>query len=239
MKKLALVFLVLLLLISTRPASAAIAFDASSTWTTGSTVTSTAISHTVGAGSNMILFALAFTTNNDASATYNGVSMTKILSQVGPDTRTLALFVLPNPATGTHNIVISVPSSEAIVQGSGISYSGAQQTALVDASAANTTSSNITSFSTTLTTIADNDWVVLGARISGTGFAAGASTTLRGSSANTAIGDTNGAKTPPGSQTMAVIGSGGGTAGAYTVMAAFAPAVAAPSSTDALFFAGD
>jgi hypothetical protein len=106
----------------------------------------------VGNGSNMFLFALGFSTNNNVSATYNGVPMTNIGNIVGTDTRALALFVLPNPATGTHNIIFSATSSELIFQGFGSSYSGVAQTVVVDASTTVASGSLGLVYPTTLTT---------------------------------------------------------------------------------------
>jgi hypothetical protein len=220
-------------------AFAAIAFDSADTWTTGATVTSITTSHTIGVGQNMILFALSFTTNNDASASYNGVSMTKIVSQVGSDTRALALFVLPNPASGTHNLVISVPSSEAIVQGGGISYSGAAQTAVVDATTSTSTASFTPSFTGSLTTHANNSWAIMGARMTGgTGLfiASGTNMGFRTNGTFTGLGDTNAPISPAGVINMTV-NNGTGSSTFYTVMASFAPA--SSTASEAIFFAGD
>jgi hypothetical protein len=219
--------IVISLIVIAPKALAAIAFDASSTWTTGASVTNVTSSLTIGSGSNMILFALAFTTNNDASATYNGVPMTEVLTRTGTgsDIRTLSLFVLPAPAAGAHLLTISVPTSEAVVQGAGTSFSGAAQTTALDVTTSSENTGLSTSYTTSLTTITNNDWVVLGARAeAGSGaLTGGASTTFRGKTGFAGLADTNAAVSPAGPVSMTVTDAGG-LGGAYSVMAAFAPA---------------
>lgn len=206
----------------------AIAFDAASTWTTGATVSSINFSHTVGNGSNTLLLVLSLTTNNDASATYNGVAMTNILSKVGTgaDGRTLTLFGLLSPTQGANTVVISTVGTSAVLQGGGSSYSGVAQTLTPDATTTNLTVSSVTTLSTSLTTIANNCWIVLGARFvaGANGITGGTNTTLRTNSATTGFGDTNAAITPPALTSM-VVNDSNGSGGAYSLMASFAPAV--------------
>lgn len=233
MKRYLLILAAFLLLASPLYASAAIAFDAGDTVTTCSSVSSCSFSHTIGSTKpNEILFVFALTTNNDASATYNGVAMTKIASQVETnDGRTISLFVLAGPTAGAHNIVISGTGTETLIRGMGASYSGALQSNTVDASIASHNDASVSSFTTTLTTLAIGDWAVLGVRQTGGvntgGIAAGTNMNFRTNDTFDAIGDNNSAITPAGSYSITVNATTG-TGGFYTIMAAFAPATFAP-----------
>jgi len=200
-----------------------ITFDAASAWTTGASVSSISFNHTIGTGQNRMLFVLSLTTNNDASATYNGVSMTKALVQVGGDGRYISLFALPNPTSGTHSVVISGTGTEIVLQGGGASYFGVAQNTTFNATTTNTSGvSTPLSFTTTVTTTANNDWIILGARTNSGGVGAGTNTTFRSNSVFTALADNNGAVTPPGPYSMSVTGDG--TGGFYSVMVAIQPA---------------
>lgn len=220
-------------------AEGAIAFDATGTWTSGSSVTSITFAHTIGAGSNMMLAVLSLSTNNDVSATYNAVPMTKVLVQgnSGADNRFLSMFLLPAPTVGTNNIVITAAVSAAVLQGGGSSYSGAKQTTTLDNSVASSTTASVTAITTSLTPVADNAWIIYGARINAgnAGYTAGANTTRRTFSNNTGLNDTNGAITPPTSTTMSITISNG-SSGAYAVMISLAPdvPVTAPLNTPGL-----
>ena len=93
----------------------------------GSSSITVTFSHTIGAGSNMILFVSA--TGNQSptatlTATYNGTSMTELchsIDNVGTGVPTY-LFYMKNPPSGAHNVVVT--SSTAKVVASSISYSG-------------------------------------------------------------------------------------------------------------------
>ena len=209
-----------------------IAYDAASAWTTGSSVTSITFALTVGVGSNRMLFVTALSTNNDVTATYAGVSMTKILTQVGADSRTLSMFALPAPTSGVNDIIITAEVSAAVLQGGGASYSGVAQTTTMDSTTTSTIGTDVTTYTGTLTTVANNCWTVMGLRYVGgnAGYTAGVNTTIRNASANTGLSDSNSVKTPAGSTSQTITVSNG-TGGAYLVMASFAP-VAAPTGVN-------
>lgn len=132
--------------------------------------------------------------------TYNGVSMTfvsKVNSLGAAAGQRLYHYILIAPATGSNNIVVS---SSANLGGyiSGVSYTGAKQTGQPDASNTQAVSSN-TTLTTSVTTIADNCWLVGYSYHNGT-VVAGANTTLRGGSVNVLqTMDSGGDKTPAGS----------------------------------------
>lgn len=133
--------------------------------------------------------------------TYAGTGMTEIgtkqfYSAAGEYNQTWSLL---NPATGTNNIVgtESASGTEGIIA---ISYSGVDTSALDTSNiASSATATNITN---TMTTTADNCWLVGYFRFAGT-ISAGSNTTLRRSASNINVGDTNAAQTPAGSHSIA------------------------------------
>lgn len=219
-------------------AFAAISWDSAGSWTTGSSVSSITISQTIGGSSNEMLFVLSLTTNNDASATYNGVSMTKIATSTGTgDGRFLSLFYLPSPTAGTNNIVIAGSGSEAVIQGGGSAYSGVSS--VIDAATSSAINTNVTTFTSNVTSTVNNDWSILGARLNNVGASAigtGTNMFFRANSTFTALGDSSGTF-PIGNVSTTVIGVGGnGTF--YTVMAAFSPASVSNPGTDVTISSG-
>jgi hypothetical protein len=194
--------------------------------------TSLTYAHTTGSGTNRILFVAILTAggiDTVTSVTYAGSSMTlvnKILSGAGES----YLFFLLAPTTGTNNVVITSSVSITIESGC-VSYSGAAQ---VTPEASNTNTGNaVTTLTTTVTTISDNDWTVLSAAANTDGFAAGAGSTLRKTSNGYAIFDSNGVITPPGSKSMTFTSVLGNDAG---VIAAFAPFVVSATGNMFLLF---
>lgn len=183
----------------------AIAFDFGSTGT--ASATSVTVAHTVS-GSDRIL--LTGVTTGDGSSqgddvvtgvTYNGVSMTRINTVVNTgNTSRSYLYYLLAPATGTNNVVASLSTSRR-VRASSASYTGVGN-GQPDASNTATDSSN--PYSISVTTVADNCWVVgFDGNGAGEAITAGTSTTARGGSGTTGmIGDNNAAKTPAGSVTL-------------------------------------
>ena len=133
----------------------AIARDATSSG--AATATSLTVAHTCS-GSNRILFVnvvtIDGTTDHVTGVTYNGVAMTRQSTlAIGTVARSYMYYLLA-PATGANNVVISVGASVSI-QSDNVSYNGVSQSGFPDASSA-TTASAATTYSNTLTTIADN-----------------------------------------------------------------------------------
>jgi hypothetical protein len=163
--------------------------------------------------------------------TYNGVAMTRI-SYTWTTGEGIYLYYLINPSTGANNIVASSSSSTTIYAQSA-SYTGAKQTWQPDAS--NTTVyATQTNMSTSVTTIADNCWLVWVFR-SGTNQTAQAWTTLRNwINATIQIWDSNSATTPAGSDSLWVNFS---SASAAQIVASFSPSgVVATNSNFFMFF---
>jgi hypothetical protein len=184
---------------------AAIAFDATfSSSGTGVTLTYT---HTVGAGlSNSILVVGVegfFGPGNTVSGiTYNSVALTKIRSDNnGVNAAASDLWFLLSPAAGANSVVVTMSASVTIVAGS-VSFSGVAQTGTIDAQTGSTVTGTHSSHSDTITTIADNAWIMDGVATSSAGGApvAGGSQTQRWNVniTNFGAGSTLGPVTPAG-----------------------------------------
>lgn len=176
-------------------------------------------------GSNIILF-LAIEVNGNlygsiTSVTYNGIAMTQINTKNTADNQLIFLYYLIAPATGANNISISI-SGTTVIRGSSVSYTGANQTGVPDASTVNSGAS-VTSLATSVTTVLDNCWTVLAAVSNSGALSASTGSTLRNSqNGSGGIFDSNGIIHPAGSKSMSVLDSGGA-ANLATVMASFAP----------------
>lgn len=189
----------------------AIAYDASSSVYNSSASTSHTLSHTC-TGSNRVL--VVGTRTYDANAitgvTYNGVSMTEVGSNVALGSDAFRRWILVNPASGANDIVASLSSSRRI-EIYAVSFTGAKQSAQPDASATATGSS--TSATGSVTTVADNSWVVAFAESNGASGAWSSSTncTVVQSITDRGAAGYGGPKTPAGSFTQAIaIASTGG-----------------------------
>ncbi len=172
-----------------------------------------------------------------SAVTFNGVAMTKARADTNSgsiDKIETSIWLLHNPATGTHSISASFSGGTSPrATGEATSYTGCKQTSTADAH--NGGSGTSTGDKTVaVTTIANNCWVVGG----GMAIAGGspsvaadqtsrASSTLGASDAGaTRIEDLNGVKTPAGSQTMGFT-MGGTTFRAYSMsFVSIAPLVA-------------
>lgn len=196
----------------------AIAFDA--VYGTQGTAPTLTWAHTVS-GSQRFL-AVTVLTNNSAFATgvtYNSAALTGGPQQVADGTVRIQLWYLVAPDTGTHNVVVTGTGTNVIYTTS-VSYTGVAQSGQPDASK----SQGITASpdTTTLTTIADNCWTILGARTNGV-VSASTGSTFRDDSASHldfCYFDSNGAITPAGSHSMTVTNPG---FNIYTVMMSISP----------------
>lgn len=218
-----------------------LSFDAASGGTQ-SAGTSLTYSHTVGVGADRILFVginffAADAADDITGVTYAGVAMTQITKQsiIGTNQQWSYLYYLVNPTSGANNVVINKTSTDDIRSNSA-SYAGASQLAQPDASITDVETA-ATTISQSLTTIADNCWVVSFAMNSATTIVAGTGTTARANQTFCAIGDNNAAKTPPGSVSMQWT-NGGSSTGWTMIMASILPKEAEPASTSAnpMFF---
>lgn len=183
----------------------AIALDAQSNGAASNT-TSVSWSHTC-TGTNLALIVGIWSQSGDAvtSVTYNSVAMTQAvkLAMTGSAAgQYIYLYYLLNPATGTNTVAAT--SSGVGIDGASTSYTGVKQSGQPDATGTNVSTAT-TSLTTSLTTIADNCWLV-GFAYTGSTQTAGTNTTLRGSpvAGILCMIDSNSAQTPAGSKSMNV-----------------------------------
>ncbi len=206
-----------------------IAFDAA-TDGGSSTGTSKTYSHTC-TGSNLILFVGVIgdvTNDNVTGVTYAGTAMTKVNGVLIPGNRYMTLWYLSNPSTGANNVVVSASSSILIGSGA-VSYTGTDQTQVLDTDIIrNTNTVNPgTSITTSVTTVTDNCWVMNFTAANSSLVTAGTGTTARKIDSATygwLLGDNNAPKTPAGSVSETVGITSNVAAG--MLMASFAPYVA-------------
>lgn len=179
----------------------AIAYDTSTDGGHGTGATLT-FSHTC-TGNKRILFVAAGALGNLATATYGGVAMTQIDTESAGSIQT-TFFYLKNPASGANNVIVSAAGGS--ISAVSASYTLALQTGGMDISGG-TFGNPASSISQSLTTVTDNTWLVAGGCAAAGGVVAGSNTTVRINSGNTFgmyICDSNAARTPPGSFTIAI-----------------------------------
>jgi len=188
----------------------AIAYDASSGGTTSGT--SLTIAHTC-TGSDLILVVVTKSdgANTVTGVTYDGVAMTNVSSFNTTNNYYGKMWILTNPSTGNNDIVITSSDSRGL-GGAASSFTGAKQSNQPDAN--DTATWTATSMPISVTTTANGCWTVMG-YCGNRNVSAGASTTVRidgASSFQTAIGDSNAAITPAGSNTLTMTQSDTATA---------------------------
>ena len=131
-----------------------------------------------------------------------------------------SLWYVLNPTTG--NVVISVSPNRQLY-GITLYYTGAKQSGQPDAS--NTATDSTSPYSISTTTVADNSWIVCGAR-GGNTLNASTNVTVRGATFSTIkIGDTNAAISPAGS-TLQEWTEGGANSETALLTASISPFVA-------------
>lgn len=200
----------------------AIAIDA----TSGSNTQSW--SHTC-TGSNLLLWVTVRSDNSITGVTYNSVALTKVGETTVSEHN--SLWYLIAPATGAHTVAVTLGTA-TFSQSAAASYTGVRQSGVPDAS--NTSSPGVIAppLNISVTTVADNCWVVAsGQDNSGSGIVgAGTATTARIFQNNSVILlDTNGVVTPAGARTLQLTDTAG-SAILSLVAASFAPvAVVVPS----------
>lgn len=190
--------------------------------------TSLTVSH-VCTGSNLLLLVHVLTNNTNEAiitgVTYNGVSMTKIKTQVSETTlRYGYIYGLLAPSTGANNVVVSA-SSSSVIGAQCVSYTGVKQSGLPDASNSNNTAGD--SWTESITTIADNCWHFLARRSDAQMTITGGGSKLleQFGSGLQATFDSNSAITPAGNHS--ITGTTTQSTQEYSINISFAPAVAA------------
>ena len=150
-------------------ALAAIAFDASSTVDADGCITDALTpfvlswSHTTTGSDRLLVVGIAMTddSENITGITYNAISMTNIRtdSNAGVDQGETSLWYLVNPSSGANTITATNDSSFSDGCGDAVSLTGVDQDNPLDANNGNT-ADNADSISSTVTTVADNAWIV-------------------------------------------------------------------------------
>lgn len=170
-------------------------------------------SYTVTGTNPVFNVASQFATGTDIGGvpTYNGVNCTLIISNpIGGAVFDKAYsYYQAAPATGAHNCTINNVGGANYIYAAAGSYTGASQTSPIGASAASVAIS--TGISQAVTTTSNNSWLVgfLSGGTLGSTLSAGASTTLRTASTSwNAWIDSNAAKTPIGSYSLAGAATG-------------------------------
>lgn len=209
----------------------AIAFDAANSGTTTGAASIT-ISLTVGAGSNRALVSCIFNDGYSVTGfTYAG-SSTGVVDEgemVGSPVNTSYARSMFAPASGTNDLVVS-KTGNSTWNVTVASYSGVDQTDVLEAAGTVSIQSGAASVTGSVTTVTDNAWAVgLCTTDETSAIAAGTDTTLRDSETGTtqgsvAILDSNGVVTPAGSRSLACSRSGNGI---YIQVFSMKPAAAA------------
>jgi hypothetical protein len=214
----------------------AIAFDAATDGgNNGGATESLTWSHTTSAGSDRLLV-VSITgdtvpgADNISSVAYNGDALTLVAKRTD-GVRYFYLYYLLNPDSGANNVVITLPASGGhfLLAGSA-TYTGVAQSGQPDASSSTHSGTDADgSLTHSVTTVADNCWVILSAH--GYDGSNGAPTAGSGSTRRTfeasfgtwGLFDTNGVVTPAGSKSMTWTypATGGDMS---SIMASFSPA---------------
>ena len=209
----------------------AIAYD-NATGGNANPATSLTFSHTTS-GSDRALFVGVVSndtvTDDVTGVTYGGVSMTRLIAITTTNSglRATYIYYLLNPASGANNVVISV-SASTYIDGVAVSYTGVKQSGMPDASTSTDGSGSGTwELSVSLASVADNCWHAIFVSDNNGGENAGTGTTVRIDRNISIWGDSNSAKTPAGSVTLAGTSSGTRQRG---LMISFAPAAASSNS---------
>lgn len=163
-------------------------------------------------------------TDSVTGVTYAGVSMTQLAKSSSGGV--YYHYGLAAPATGSNNVVVSVTGSENRWSASE-ALIGAKQTGQPDASNFGSSASSPNTVS--VTTVADNSWLI-GIAQGGGSLTGGTGTTLRQDGTggtDTVLLDSNGVKTPAGSYSLVCNYSSGTN---YLSVISIAPAVTARRS---------
>lgn len=204
----------------------AIAFDAATDGGLVNPGTSLPWNHVVVAAGSIVVGVFGDNVATDAT----GNKITGVTSDIGgafteidrkavTADRWVYLFLLTVAVVGTHAITVNASSSIAIA-GQSVSYSGTKQSGQPDNSATNNGSG--VSATGTLTPVANNCWLPMVVKVSAGTLSPAGSESERVEANGMAMYDNNAAVTPPGSTTLTVTISGGGSAWA-TVIASLAP----------------
>ena len=209
----------------------AVAYDTSQMPTDGTATSPYTYAHTV-TGSNAVLFSgnEQIALDTISSVTYNASAMTSVVNATDTSVRN-HLFFHGTPATGANNVVVTFTTS--------ISYAGAASYSGCSSTIGNVGSSlgdGTSALALSLTSTADNSWMVVFELSGNRRASAGADTTQRavfGDTYGEGWYDSGGAITPAGSRTLN-ISYDGTESNAVMAGAIIAPAVSGPANMKAL-----
>jgi hypothetical protein len=192
----------------------------------GGSTTSLTYPYTVGTGSNRLLVVnlVGDVTDGVSSVTYAGTPMTLIGKVQSPDNNWQYLYYLLNPSSGSNNIVITAASAQYLIS-EAASWYNVKQSAQPDAFTTKTAAAEVTSVTTSLTTVATGALVVQGLWSYGHLGAGAGSVPIITDTAFDAAGifaSSGSPVSPAGSVSMTTISDG--TVSTGVVMASFAPA---------------
>lgn len=200
----------------------AIAFDSSATIAIDNTQSSQTYALTT-TGSNRLLVVAAWVRTGDhslSSITYNGSTLTATVNQQGYlNTDTVYMRHLIAPSTGANNVVQTY-SGTGYAAGAATSYTGMKQSGQPDATTSDAGDGASNNFSLTLTTVADNCWMVGAWQPADGTCSAGSNTAIRATTTDQ-IGDNGVAQTPAGSHSLNMVSCGNRVQA--KVVASFAP----------------
>lgn len=164
------------------------------------------------------------------SCTYAGAALTLVAKFNTTAASSWAyVFKKTSPATGANNISIAFSGSSDVRVGA-VSYTGAS-----DVEANNTGTATATTWTGTVTTVTDNDWVGAWVMNDVTNNAATGPAVLRGAADDPNFLDSNAAQTPAGSKSIGGALSGGGSATFGWITFAITPTSTAINSKFLLF----
>jgi hypothetical protein len=187
-------------------AFASIGFDANSN--TYFSAVSSSLSHTITGSNTALLCAVSYNQNgNDdlSSVTVNAIPLTRLGTVSFASARTYLYGVLAPPSGADTIIVLNSTSKQTAVACT--SYTGVAQTGLPDSS--NTGSGLSTSLTVSVTTVADNAWVIGAAFADSCTYGVGTNTYNRNpvsGHATYGLVDTNADQTPAGSYSLVING---------------------------------
>lgn len=161
-KKILSIFSIFLVFVFYAPnpvyAAGAITLD-SYTNTNGGGLNNPTSSVTVAVGATGLLVAVTAQGDTPSAVTYNAVSMTSMGSASLSNGYNHSAWYMANPASGTHNVLVTITSASNPTQISTWSLFGAQTSTIADATANGVCSVNCTNESFTITTVGANAWV--------------------------------------------------------------------------------
>lgn len=164
------------------------------------------------------------------ACSYAGAGMTLVAKFNSTAASTwIYVYKLASPATGANNITVT-HSGSADLRVMAVSYTGA-----ADVEASNTGTATATSWTGSVTTVTDNDWVAALVMNDATDNAATAPAVMRtptgGAGNDPGILDSNAAQTPPGSKNIGGSAVGGGSATFGWITYAITPTGGAAGAT--------